>query len=75
MAFQKIKTNKDCLWFMMKKMNMTLHKMCAIVKEMSVYNENIHVHQASFSHGTASNKKKTKLTCVTEYMYEVKLFN
>ena len=63
------------MWFMMNKMNMTLHKMCAIVKEMSVHNGNIHVHQAPFFDDTASNKKKKKLTWVTEYMYEVELFN
>ena len=56
-------------------MNMKLYKMCTIVKEMSVHNRNIHVHQAPFSDGTASNKKKKKLTRVTEYMYEVELFN
>ena len=59
----------------MNKVNMTLHKLCAIVKEMSVHNGNIHVHQAPFSDGTASNKRKKNLTCVTEYMYEVKVFN
>ena len=47
---------------MMNKMNMKLHKMCAIVKEMSVHNGNIHVHQAPFSDGTASHKKKKELT-------------
>ena len=56
---------------MMNKMNMNFHKICAIVKEISVHNGNIHVHQAPFSDGTASNKNKKKLTRVTEYMYEV----
>ena len=43
-------------------MNMTLHKTCAIVKEVSAHDGNIHVHQAPFSHGTVSNKKKKQLT-------------
>ena len=47
---------------MMNKMNMTFHKMCAIVKEVSVHDGNKHVHQAPFTDGTASNKKKKKLT-------------
>ena len=48
------------LWLMMNKMNMKFHKICAIVKEISVHNGNVHVHQAPFSDGTASNKKKKK---------------
>ena len=60
---------------MMYKMNMKFHEICAIEKEISVRNGNIHVHQAPFSDGTASSKKKKKLTWVTKYMYEVELFH
>ena len=59
-------------------MNMKFHKMCAIVKEISVHNGNTHLHQALFfPDGTASykKKKKNKLTRVTEYMYEVEVFH
>ena len=56
-------------------MNMKFHEICAVVKERSVHNGNINVHQAPFSNDTASNKIKKKLTWVTEYMYEVQLFN
>ena len=45
---------------MMNKMNMKFHEFCAIVKEISVHNGNMHVHQARFSDGMASNKKKKK---------------
>ena len=41
-------------------MNTKFHKICATVKEISVHNGNIQVHQAPFSDGTASNKKKKK---------------
>ena len=45
-------------------MNMKFHEISAVVKEISVHNGNIHVHQAPFSDDTASNKnkKKKKLT-------------
>ena len=58
-------------------MNMTFHKICATVKEISVHNGNKHVHQALFPDGTASNrqKEKKKLTSVTEYMYKVESFH
>ena len=39
----------------MNKMNMKFHEICAVVKEISVHNGNIHVHQAHFSNDTASN--------------------
>ena len=54
---------------------MKFNEICAVVKEMSVHNGNIHVHRAPFSNDTVSNKKKKRLTGVTEYMYEVQLFN
>ena len=60
---------------MMNKMNMKFHEIFAIVKKISVHNENIHVHQAPFFDGTASNKKKRKLSWVMVYMYEVELFH
>ena len=41
-------------------MNKKFHEICAIVKEISVYIGNIHVYQAPFFDGTASNKKKKK---------------
>ena len=41
-------------------MNMKVHEICATVKEISVHNGNIHVNQAPFSDGTASNKNKNK---------------
>ena len=41
-------------------MNIKLHEICAVVKEISIHNGNIHVHQAPFSDGTASNKKKKR---------------
>ena len=43
-------------------MSMKFHEICAVVKDISVCNGNIHVHQAPFSNDTASNKKKKKLT-------------
>ena len=45
---------------MMKKMKMKFHEICAVEKEISVHNENVHVQQAPFSDDTASNKKKKK---------------
>ena len=62
---------------MMNKMNMKFHKICTIVKEISVHNGNTYVHQALFSDSKASfkKKKKNKLTWVTEYMYEVELLD
>ena len=57
----------------MNRMYIKFHKICAIVKEISVHNRNTHVHQALFSDGTASYKNK--LTWVMEYMYEVELFH
>ena len=39
-------------------MNMKFHEICAIMKEISVHNGNIHAHQAPFSNDKASNKKK-----------------
>ena len=44
----------------MNKMNMKFHEICAVVKDISVHSGNIHVHQATFLNGTASNKKKMK---------------
>ena len=41
-------------------MNIKFHEICAVVKEILVHNGNIHVHQASFSDDTASNKNKNK---------------
>ena len=41
-------------------MNMKFHEICAVVKEISVHNGNIHVHQAPFSNDKTSNKKKKK---------------
>ena len=41
-------------------MNMKFHEIRAKVKEISVHNGNIHVHQTPFSDGTASNRKKKK---------------
>ena len=41
-------------------MNMKFHEICAVVKEISIHHVNIQVHQAPFSNGTASNKKKKK---------------
>ena len=41
-------------------MNMKFHEICEVVKEISVHNGNIHVHQAHFSDDTASNKNKKK---------------
>ena len=41
-------------------MNLKFHEICAVVKEISVHNGYIHVHQAPFSNDTASNKKKKK---------------
>ena len=47
-------------------MNMKFHKICAIVKEISVHNgNNIHVHQAPFFDGTASNKKTKRVNLLT----------
>ena len=60
----------------MNKTNMQFHEICAVVKEISVHNRNIHVHQAPFSNTRHQIKsKKKKLTLVTEYMYEVQLFH
>ena len=39
---------------------MKFHEICAVVKEISVPNGNIHVHQAPSSDDTASNKNKEK---------------
>ena len=39
---------------------MKFHEICAVVKEISVHNGNIHVHQAPFSNETASNENKKK---------------
>ena len=44
---------------MMNKMNMKFHKICVIEKKISVHG-NVQVHQARFTDGTASNKKKTR---------------
>ena len=41
-------------------MNMKFHEICAVVKEISVHNGNIRVHQAPFSNDTTSNKTKKK---------------
>ena len=49
------------MWLIMNKMNMKFHEICAVVKEISVHNGNIHVHQAPFSNDTASNNKRAKM--------------
>ena len=46
------------MWLIMNKMNMKFYAICAVVKEISVHNGYIHVHQAPFSNDTASNEKK-----------------
>ena len=44
----------------MNKMNMKFHEICAIVKEISVHNGNIHVHQAPFFPMTRHQIKRKK---------------
>ena len=53
---------------------MKFHEICAVVKEISVHNGNIRVHQAPFSNDTTSNKTKKKKMLI-ENMYEVQLFH
>ena len=46
----------------MNKMKMKFQAIFAIVKNISVHNGNIHVHQAPFSEDTVSNKKDKEKT-------------
>ena len=61
-----MKTNNDCLWFMMNKMNMNFHKILCN-KEISVHNENTCILQAPFLDDTASHERKRKKSLLADY--------